>query len=291
MSGAIELTKTRRVETFAPRMSEPRVEMHYDRAREEPPVPAVQTVKVHDADGARWITLDRPPVNVLDLPTIAAIAAALDSLDEQRDIKAIVFRSALPGTFSAGVEIRDHLPARVGDMLETFHGVFRRLEALPQATVAAVDGTCLGGGCELAASCDIVLATARSVLGQPEIDVGCFPPVAAVLLPRLVGRAAAEIVLTGAPLSAAEAARCGLVSRVVDDLEAETRRVVALLAGKSAAVLALARRALREGATGSFSDALARVEALYRDALMATSDAEEGVRAFLEKRPPQWRDR
>jgi cyclohexa-1,5-dienecarbonyl-CoA hydratase len=254
-------------------------------------VPAVQTVKVEDADGARWITLDRPPVNVLDLPTIAAIGAALDSLDERRDIKAIVFRSAVPGTFSAGVEVRDHLPARVGDMLETFHGVFRRLDTLPQATVAAVDGTCLGGGCELAASCDIVLATARSVLGQPEIDVGCFPPVASVLLPRLAGRAAAEIVLTGAPLSAAAAARIGLVSRVVDDLDAETRRVVALLAGKSAAVLALARRALREGATGTFADALARVEALYRNQLMATHDAEEGVRAFLEKRPPRWTDR
>ncbi len=253
-------------------------------------MPSVQTVKVEDADGARWITLDRPPVNVLDRPTIEAIAAALAPLDDRRDIKAIVFRSALPGTFSAGVEVRDHLPARVGDMLEAFHGVFRRLDALPQATVAAVDGTCLGGGCELATSCDIVLATARSVLGQPEIDVGCFPPVASVLLPRVVGRAAAEIVLTGAPFSATAAVRMGLVSRVVEDLDAETRRVVALLAGKSAAVLTLARRALREGATGSFSDALTRVEALYRDALAGTRDVEEGARAFLEKRPPRWTD-
>jgi len=254
-------------------------------------VAALETVKVEDADGARWITLDRPPVNVLDLPTIAAIRAALAPLDERRDLKAIVFRSAVPGTFSAGVEVRDHVPARVSEMLEGFHGLVRRLDALPQATVAAVDGTCLGGGCELASACDIVLATPRSVLGQPEIDVGCFPPLASVLLPRLVGRAAAEIVLTGAPLSAAAAARMGLVSRVVEDLEGETRRVVSLLAGKSAAVLALARRALREGATGAVSEALARVEALYRDELMATHDAEEGVRAFLEKRPPRWRDR
>ncbi|PYQ54815.1 MAG: enoyl-CoA hydratase [Acidobacteria bacterium] len=252
---------------------------------------AAETVKVEDADGARWITLDRPPVNVLDLPTIAAIGAALTALESRRDIKVVVFRSAIAGTFSAGVEVRDHVRERVGAMLDAFHGVVRHLEALPQATVAAVDGTCLGGGCELASVCDIVLATPRSVLGQPEIDVGCFPPVASVLLPRLVGRAAAEIVLTGAPLSAAAAARIGLVSRVVDGLDAETRRVVALLAGKSAAVLALARRALREGASGTFSDALARVERLYRDELMATHDAEEGVRAFLEKRPPRWRDR
>jgi cyclohexa-1,5-dienecarbonyl-CoA hydratase len=252
-------------------------------------VTAQEPVRVEDADGARWITLDRPPVNVLDLPTVGAIGAALD-LSGRRDIKVVVLRSAIAGTFSAGVEVRDHVRERVGAMLEAFHGVVRRLHALPQASVAAVDGTCLGGGCELATVCDIVLATPRSVLGQPEIDVGCFPPVASVLLPRLAGRAAAEIVLTGAPLSAAAAARFGLVSRVVEDLEAETRRVVALLAGKSAAVLALARRALREGGRGPFADALSRVEALYRDELMATGDAEEGVRAFLEKRPPRWED-
>jgi len=254
-------------------------------------VAAPATVMVEDANGARWITLDRPPVNVLDLPTLEAIGAALAPLESRRDIKVVVLRSAIAGTFSAGVEVRDHARERVGAMLDTFHGVIRRLHALPQASLAAVDGTCLGGGCELAAMCDVVLATPRSVLGQPEIDVGCFAPVASVLLPRLAGRAAAEIVLTGAPLSAAEAARIGLLSRVVDDLDAETRRVVKLLAGKSAAVLALARRALREGSTGTFSDALARVEALYRDELLATADAEEGVRAFLEKRPPRWKDR
>jgi cyclohexa-1,5-dienecarbonyl-CoA hydratase len=180
---------------------------------------------------------------------------------------------------------------RVEAMLHAFHGLFRRLDALPQASVAAVDGTCLGGGFELAASCDVVLATPRSVFGQPEIDVGCFPPLASVLLPRLSLRAAAELILTGAPLAAAEAARVGLVSRVVDDLEAETRRVVRLLAAKSAAVLGLARRALRAGASGTPQDALAEVERLYREELLPTEDAEEGVRAFLEKRPPRWKDR
>ena len=99
------------------------------------------------------------------------------------------------------------------------------------------------------------------------------------------------MILTGAPIGAADAARAGLISRVVDDLEEETRRVVRLLAGKSAAVLKLARRALREGAVGPFHLALVRVEALYRDDLLATHDMEEGVQAFLEKRPPRWKDR
>ena len=134
----------------------------------------------------------------------------LAPLAGRRDLKAIVFRSAIPGTFSAGVDVRDHTRERVAAMLEAFHGVFRRLHALPQATVAAVDGTCLGGGCELAAFCDVVLATPRSVFGQPEIDVGCFPPLAAVMLPRVAPRAAAELILTGAPIAASEAARVGL---------------------------------------------------------------------------------
>ena len=248
-------------------------------------------VRFEDSDSARWITLDRPPLNVLDLAAIEELGAALAELDQRRDLKAIVFRSAIPRTFSAGVDVRDHTRERVTSMLDAFHGVFRRLHALPQATVAAVDGTCLGGGCELAAMCDVVLATSRSVFGQPEIDVGCFPPLASVVLPRVAPRAAAELILTGAPIAAADAARAGLVSRVVSDLDGETRRIVRRLAGKSAIVLGLARRALREGAEGSFSDALGRVERLYRDELVPTEDMEEGVRAFFEKRAPRWRDR
>jgi cyclohexa-1,5-dienecarbonyl-CoA hydratase len=250
----------------------------------------MDAVRFEDKDGARWITLDRPPVNVLDIATIEALAAALASLTDRRDLKAVVLRSAIPRTFSAGVDVRDHTRERVTTMLAAFHGVFRRLDALPQATIAAVDGTCLGGGCELAAFCDVTLATPRSVFGQPEIDVGCFPPLASVVLPRLAPRAAAELILTGAPMGAAEAARVGLISRVVEDLEAETRRLVRLLAGKSAAILKLARRALRDGADGSFSEALARVERLYGEGLLATQDMDEGVQAFLEKRPPKWKD-
>ena len=251
----------------------------------------MDAVRFEDKDGARWITLDRPPVNVLDIATIEALAAALASLADRRDLKAVVLRSAIPRTFSAGVDVRDHTRERVTTMLAAFHGVFRRLDALPQATIAAVDGTCLGGCCELAAFCDVTLATPRSVFGQPEIDVGCFPPLASVVLPRVAPRAAAELILTGAPMGAAEAARVGLISRVVEDLEAETRRLVRLLAGKSAAILKLARRALRDGADGSFSEALARVERLYGEGLLATQDMDEGVQAFLEKRPPRWKDR
>jgi len=152
--------------------------------------------------GALFITLDEPPRNVLDLASIRALHAALVPLPDRRDLKVVVLRSAIPGTFSAGVDVKDHTKERAPEMLEAFHTVFRLLDQLPQVTLAAVDGVCRGGGCELALFSDLVLATRRSTFGQPEIDVGC-----------------------------------------------------------------------------------------YRDELLPTADAEEGVRAFLEKRPPRWQDR
>jgi cyclohexa-1,5-dienecarbonyl-CoA hydratase len=248
-------------------------------------------MQVEDRGGARFVTLARPPLNVLDLATIHALHDALAPLPGRRDLKALVLRSAVDGAFSAGVDMAAHEPARAPEMLRAFHAVFLRLDALPQATLAAVDGQCLGGGCELAAFCDVVLATARSWFGQPEIDVGCFPPLASVLLPRVIGRRACELILEGAPLSAVEAARIGLVNRVVDDLDSETGAWVERMAGKSAAVLALARKAVRRGTQGSFADALTAVEEIYRRELLATEDAAEGVRAFLEKRKPRWTDR
>jgi cyclohexa-1,5-dienecarbonyl-CoA hydratase len=136
-----------------------------------------------------------------------------------------------------------------------------------------------------------VLATPRSAFGQPEIDLGCFPPVAAAWLPRVAGRAAYELVLSGAPVVAAEAARVGLITRVAADVAAETDALVTRLAGKSGSVLGLARKALRQGGHGTFAEGLARAEEIYRKELLATQDAEEGVRAFLEKRKPRWSDR
>jgi len=237
------------------------------------------------------VTLDRPPVNVLDLATVRWLHDALAPLHDWRDVKAIVFRSAIAGTFSAGVDVRDHSRERVGEMLDAVHGLFRRIDTLPQPAIAVVDGRCLGGAAELIALCDFVFASPRATFGFPEIDVGCFPPLATALLPRLVGRAAAELVLTGAPVSAAEAARIGLITRVMDDPDGAATALVERLAGKSREVLALARKALREAGRRGLDEGLARAEAIYRDELAATEDVAEGVEAFLEKRPPRWRNR
>jgi cyclohexa-1,5-dienecarbonyl-CoA hydratase len=246
-------------------------------------------INVSDEGATRWITLARPPLNVLDLATIDALHAALADAAGRRPLKCVVIRSGLPDVFSAGVDVAAHAPDRAPAMLEAFHRVCRLIHALPQASVAAVDGSCLGGGCELAACCDAVLATECSRFGQPEIDVGCFPPVASVLLPRLAGRLAYEMILTGEPIPAAEAARIGLVNRVVPDVDAAAEEWARKIGEKSGVVLALARRALRDAQAGTFAEALAERERLYREELLRTDDAAEGVRAFLEKRKPAWK--
>jgi cyclohexa-1,5-dienecarbonyl-CoA hydratase len=246
---------------------------------------------VDERSGALWVTLRRPPLNILDIPTLRDLRRALKELPTRHDLKVLVFRSGMPGTFSAGVDVRDHRRERIRQMLGAFHRLIVFLDQIPQATLAAVDGRCLGGGCELALFCDVVVATPRSTFALPEIDLGCFPPVAATWLPRVAGRTAHEMVLVGEPVPAEEALRRGLVNRVVDDLDAATAEWVDRLAAKSGSVLALARRAVRQGARGSFPKALARTERLYLEELTRTRDSEEGIKAFLEKRRPRWTDR
>jgi cyclohexa-1,5-dienecarbonyl-CoA hydratase len=251
----------------------------------------MEPLETSESGNALWLTLRRPPLNVLSIHIFEALEAALRPLEARRDLKAVVVRSGLDGTFSAGSDVRDHTRERAPAMLRAFHAVIRRLHTLPQATLALVDGRCLGGGCELALVCDIVLATPRATFGQPEIDLAWFPPVAAAWLPRLASRAAVAMVLGGAPLGAHEAAAAGLITRVVDDLDGAAGEWTARLAGKSAAALALARRAVRAGGEGPFLDALTRLEQSYIEELLRTEDAAEGVAAFLEKRAPRWRDR
>jgi cyclohexa-1,5-dienecarbonyl-CoA hydratase len=251
----------------------------------------VSALRVEERGASLRLSLARPPLNVLDLAAIRELQGVLGGLRGRRGLKVVVLGSAVPGVFSAGVDVADHAPERAPAMLEAVHEVFEALDALPQATIAAVDGHCLGGGCELAAFCDVLLCTPASRFGQPEIDVGCFPPVAAVLLPRILGRRALDLILGGGSVDAAEAERIGLATRMTGDLEAEVEAWVSRLASKSGAVLALARRAVRRGGQGALGESLAEAERLYREELLRLEDAAEGVRAFLEKRAPRWRER
>lgn len=253
---------------------------------------ATTLVRYVEEDQVARITLDRPPLNILTLPMLKELNAALDQAANHPTLKALVIAGA-GKAFSAGVAIEDHLGGRAMAMLDTFHGVFRRLWALDCVTIAAVHGAALGGGAELATFCDVVVAAEGATLGQPEIKVGVFPPIAALHYPRRVGLArTVRLLLSGEILPAAEAARIGLVDHVAppeqlaDAVETELARYRPL----SAAVLRIAKRAVRGGVELPFEEALATLEELYHHELMTTADADEGLRAFIEKRTPVWMD-
>jgi cyclohexa-1,5-dienecarbonyl-CoA hydratase len=206
----------------------------------------------------------------------------------------IVLRGAGERAFSAGLEVREHFPDRAPEMLSAFHGIFRQLWRADCLTVAVVQGHCLGGGCELATFCDFVLAGESAQFGQPEIKLGCFPPLALVTFPALIGvRHALDLILTGRKVGAREAQAIGLITRVVPDAELDTalRETLAGLSSLSPAVLRLARRGLWQRMGLDFENSLHEAEELYLQELMSTADAVEGLRAFLEKRAPQWSGR
>jgi cyclohexa-1,5-dienecarbonyl-CoA hydratase len=237
------------------------------------------------------LVINRPPLNILDLNTIRELNSSLGDAFKGEGVRLVEIRGAGDKAFSAGVDVRDHLPDRAPEMLPKFHSLIRAVLYAPCPVLAVVRGHCLGGGMELAMSCDFIVASDDARFGQPEIKLGAFPPVATVLLSRLIPeKKALEIILTGEPIAAEEARRLGLVNRVVGsaELEHEVETFSGLLLAQSAQVTMLARKAARLALRATLENALRESERIYLEHLLATEDASEGLRAFLEKRPPVW---
>ena len=252
------------------------------------------SILLEKRDETAFLTLDRPPLNVLDLSALRQLQAALDSLRADEAVDFLVIRGAGERAFSAGVDVKDHTRDKVPEMLEVVHGAIRTLLSLPQITIARVRGACLGGGCEIASSCDFILASEESFFATPEIQVGCYPPVALARFPSQIGyHRAVELILTGRRIPAREAAAIGLINRALPaaGLDAAVQELLEELRGKSRAVLRLTLKGLRELTLKGFSERLARSEEIYLKELLKTDDVEEGARAFLEKRKPAWRHR
>lgn len=252
-------------------------------------------IRFEVSDGVARLTLNKPPLNVLDIAMMREINSVLEGLGDDPTVKVLVFEAAEGSkAFSAGVDVSEHTADKVEEMIGVFHRIFRLLDALEVPTVAVVGGAALGGGCELVLFCDMVIASERASFGQPEIQVGVIPPIAVVALPGIIGpKKALEMVLIGDRIRATEAEQLGLVNKVVppEELRTAADEFVAKLAKLSGAVLRLTKRAVRVGSAGSFSDGLAAVEKLYLGPLMATEDAHEGLAAFVEKRAPVWKAR
>lgn len=249
-------------------------------------------IGVQIEEGLGTITLNKPPVNVLNIEMMDEINETLREWVEKRDLKVVLF-NAEGKCFSAGVDVAEHMGDLVSKMIESFHGMFRLIDRLGAVTVASVYGTCLGGGCELAIFCDLVIADDTARFGQPEIQVGVLPPIAAQIMPRIIGRKAAmDLILSGRIVSAQEALGMGLINKVVkrDDLPQETEKFIKPYLSLSAEVLRITKKTIKAGLMDELEPSLKVIEDIYLNELMNTADAQEGLKAFLEKRSPEWKN-
>jgi cyclohexa-1,5-dienecarbonyl-CoA hydratase len=251
---------------------------------------AFKNILLEKKEGVAKITINRPPLNILDIDTLEEMNQALAELREDDEVKVVAITGAGEKAFSAGVAVGDHLGDKLPKMVEVFHKLFISLIEVDKPTIALVNGVALGGGCEIVAGCDMAVASDKAQLGQPEIKLGVYPPPASVLFPRLLGRRKAfELILSGDSISAQEAERIGLVNKAVPAAEFKrtSEEFVKRFTANSGLALTQARRALYRNFDLDFREAL---EATGVDAtmVMAGENSIEGLTAFLEKRKPIW---
>jgi cyclohexa-1,5-dienecarbonyl-CoA hydratase len=253
----------------------------------------LKTIKLDKSNGAARITLDRPKHNVLNIDMMNELNDVLEELLQDDDLKCLAILGD-GASWCAGVEVGDHQPELVDDMVSTFNRIFELLNQFDVPTIAAVHGACLGGGMELAIGCDIIIASQNAVFGQPEIKLGFFPPYAAIRLPVLVGPSKAiEICTTGMRYSAAEAQTMGLVSHVADDdaFSDKVNAIIKEITYCSPLIIRLNKRAVRENLGLSFTDAVKGASDLFLNTLMKTEDTLEGLASFAERRKAVWKNK
>ncbi len=246
------------------------------------------------ADALITITLNRPPYNVLDIALMQELNRAIDDAAKEESAKVLMITAQGEKVFSAGVDVMDHTPDKVVQMIEVFHGILKRLMVFPLPTVAALNGSAMGGGCELALACDMAIATEDTKLGQPEIKLGVFPPIAAILMPRIVALPKVmELLLGGELIGAQEALSLGMLNRVFPRVTfmQDAHAFLGRFLGHSRVALIYTKRAIREASGKPFFEALFTVEEIYLKELMATHDAVEGLNSFMEKRKPVWQNK
>lgn len=258
---------------------------------------AYQTILVERRSRLAVVTLNRPEkLNVLSLMMKAEIATALRELDADPEVRVILLTGAGERAFTAGADIAEFAGRTAVEQQRMYEAgtVYDAVEAVGAPLIAMVNGVCLGGGLELAMACDIRIASERAVFGQTEVNLGLIPGGGgSQRLPRLVGLGAAlKLALSGDHIAARDALRLGLVDEVVPhaELMPRTSALAETIASKSAVAVRRAKAAIKASARLPLSAGLQYERALFLETI-ATEDKEEGVRAFLQKREPAWRDR
>jgi len=239
------------------------------------------------------ITLNRPKHNVLNIPMMNELNAELAAIAADESLKCVVITGA-GRSFCAGVEVADHAPCNVDEMVAVFNRVFELINMIDIPVIAAVNGACLGGGMEVAIACDIVIASKKAIFGQPEIKLGFFPPYAALRLPELVGPAKAiEIVTTGKNYTAKEARKMGFVSQVADDDEFNdvVEKNIKEICHSSPLIIRMNKRAVKRHMGTNFFQGVDLISNYFLKTLMKTEDTLEGIASFEEKRRPVWKNK
>ncbi|HKW32593.1 MAG TPA: enoyl-CoA hydratase/isomerase family protein [Candidatus Acidoferrum sp.] len=250
-------------------------------------------VKLRCDGGVARMTMSRPEHNLLNETMLREMADGISFAGERDDIKLIVLDSACK-VFCGGIDVGEYTSQRVFQMLDAFHATFAGMLELGKPVVCVVNGPAIGGGAELAAFGDLVIATPKARFAQPEISIGVFPPLASTILPFLVGpKIALELVLTGEPVSAERALDLGMVNRLVPEaqLERTVEELVNRINGHSGPVLTMAKRAILGGMGLSLRDGLKHSMNIFLNELYRLEDSQEGLRALVEKRKPNWKNR
>jgi len=239
------------------------------------------------------MTLNRPEHNLLNENMLRELSDGISFVAERDDIKLILLDSACK-VFSGGIDVGEYTSERVFQMLDAFHSVFSQILETSKPVLCVVNGPAIGGGAELAAFGDLVIATPKARFAQPEITIGVFPPLASTILPFLVGpKLALELVLLGEPVTAERALELGLVNRLVPEaqLEATVKDLVTRITSHSGPVLTMAKKAILGGMGLSLRDGLKNSMNIFLNELYRLEDSQEGLRALVEKRKPNWKNR
>ncbi|OLN21279.1 hypothetical protein BTO30_15845 [Domibacillus antri] len=251
-----------------------------------------KTIRFTIEDNVAFLVLDRPPVNIMTMEMMGELCEAIEAASRNKELHALVIKAA-GKVFSGGVSVEDHMGDLAEPMIHLFHKIFHLLSGDLCPTIAIVEGAAIGGGCELVTFCDIVYASDKAKIGQPEINLGLFPPVSAVVFPYITGlNRTMELMLTGKTLNAQQAYEYGFFNKVApaESMDTEVSELLEGLKKKSPLALRLTKKAVREAMSAGFSSSIEKVEQIYLKELIVSEDSQEGLRAFVEKRPPVWKN-
>jgi cyclohexa-1,5-dienecarbonyl-CoA hydratase len=252
-----------------------------------------QYIKVRVDGGVARMTLSRPDHNLLNEAMLRELADGIAFAGDRDDVKLVILDSECK-VFCGGIDIGEYTSQRVFQMLDAFHTAFSGMLEVAKPVICVVNGPAIGGGAELAAFGDLVIATPKARFAQPEITIGVFPPLASTILPFLVGpKTALELVLTGEPVSAERALELGLINRLVPEAQLEqcVNDFVRRITEHSGPVLTMAKKAILGGMGLSLRDGLKHSMNIFLNELYRLEDSQEGLRALVEKRKPNWKNR